>query len=374
MPSTGAWQQRLTHLGTMPIETFLSDYWQQKPLLIRDALPHIPLVEADELAGYSLEENVESRVLVETPARNPLESQWQLHAGPFDDGFFGTLPERHWTLLIQAVDQLHPQIHQLLHQFRFLPNWRVDDVMVSYAADGGSVGPHFDYYDVFLLQASGRRRWKLGQTCSAASELRSDTDCKILTEFQTVDEWLVQPGDLLYIPPNIAHWGIAEGDCVTYSVGFRAPSYSDILLDFCEDFASHTPADQRFTDPGRRLSDNPGEISETDVQRVREILMGIIGDNARLRDWFGRYMTEPQRQSPQFEVISSPELRLSPQVRAAYASTRANAAMLYINGEQFPCSLRLAQALCNYELIDSDLFERPEQQLLTALIERDWLQ
>jgi 50S ribosomal protein L16 3-hydroxylase len=247
--------------------------------------------------------------------------------------------------LVQAVNQLHPSIHTLLDRFRFIPNWRIDDVMVSYAADQGSVGPHFDYYDVFLLQASGKRRWRLGQTCSSTSLLRPDTECKILQEFVTSAEWLVEPGDLLYIPPGLAHWGVAEGECMTYSIGFRAPSHSDILLDYAQERASTFTEDQRFSDPDRAPCANPGLIAATDLAEVRAILQQSLLDDELIASWFGRFMTQPSRDSLRFD-LDSPYPVLAPGVRAAYRPQNGGQAVLYINGEEFHCSLVLAQTLC----------------------------
>ena len=371
MPST---TNILTHLGEMPVETFLSDYWQQQPLLLRNAFTNFPTIDPEELAGFSLEEDVESRILLETPKTDPLQSQWQLLNGPFDLNTFEQLPKDHWTLLVQAVDQLHPDIHALLQQFRFIPNWRVDDIMVSYATNGGSVGPHFDYYDVFLLQAHGRRRWRLGQQCTASSPLRTDTECKILTQFHAVEEWTVEPGDLLYIPPNLAHWGVADEECVTYSIGFRAPSHGDILLDYSQDLAANLSADQRFTDAGRTFNVDSGQIRQEDIQRVVDILKPMLTDEIALRDWFGRYMTQKRRESPQFEVPqNSHSVRLAAGSRAAYFAVKQNQAILYINGEQFECDPAFAQQVCNYQAIELDSLELAERELVHRFIDNEWL-
>lgn len=366
----------LTRLGDMPVDTFLREYWQRKPLLIRNALATIPLVPAEELAGYSLEEEVESRILIETPGNDPLASQWQLHHGPFTESFYSELPNRQWTLLVQAVDQLHPDIHALLHQFRFIPNWRVDDIMVSYAADGGNVGPHFDYYDVFLLQAHGSRRWQLGQTCSTTTPLRRDTDCKVLTQFDCQEEWLLHRGDMLYIPPNVAHWGVAHGECITYSIGFRAPSYSDILLDLCQDVAASISPDKRFEDAGRRPIGNPGQITAADINHVRDIVQHTLSDDQLVRDWFGRYMTQSRRQAPQFipEEYTGESVRLAPQARAAYVAIDGDTAMLYVNGEQFLCAVLFAEQLCRYSPIRKAGLKQREQRLLQILIKKEWMQ
>jgi 50S ribosomal protein L16 3-hydroxylase len=343
MKATDPWANLL---GGMPLETFFRDYWQKKPLLIRGALPDIPVIDTNELAGYALEKGVESRLIVEHPKPDaPLHSKWTLTHGPLTAKRFKSLPDSHWTLLVQAVNQLHPDIRELLQRFRFIPNWRIDDVMVSYAADKGGVGPHFDYYDVFLLQASGKRRWRIGQACTSASPLRADTDCKILQNFSTQEEWVVEPGDLLYIPPSIAHWGVAEGECMTYSVGFRAPSYAEILLDYSEEIASTLTEDQRFADPDRTPTARPGLISDADIQQVRSLLQNLLLDETNLAGWFGRFMTQPRREAPVFDA-DTPYPMLAPGVRAAFRPHGTNQAALYVEGGEILCSLSLAEALC----------------------------
>lgn len=349
--------------GGMPVAEFLRDYWQKKPLLVKQALPDLPAIDPNELAGYALEKGVESRLIIEHPhAGAPLSSDWKLVHGPLTGKSFKSLPDSHWTLLVQAVNQLNPAIHKLIKRFQFIPNWRIDDIMVSYAADKGGVGPHFDYYDVFLLQSSGRRHWRLGQSCTSASPLRQDTDCKILQEFATSAEWVVEPGDMLYIPPGLAHWGVADGECMTYSVGFRAPSYADILLDYTQERASTLSEDQRFTDPDRNPLTNPGMISDADLAKVRAILQQALLDDEYLASWMGRFMTQPSRDSLRFEM-EAPHPTLAPGVRAAYRLRSQDQAVLYVNGEEFDCSLSLAEALCAGEkpkvtAADSVLLER----------------
>lgn len=357
----------LTHLGDMPIETFLTEYWQKKPLLIRNALSDIPNLEPNEIAGFALEEDIESRILIETPTPNePLKSQWQLLLGPQHEEAFATLPNTHWTLLVQAVDQLVPEVQQLLHNFRFIPNWRVDDVMVSYATDQGNVGPHFDYYDVFLLQAHGTRLWKLGTKSSSNSQLRQDTDCKILTEFETLQEWKVHPGDLLYIPPQVSHWGIAQGECITYSIGFRAPSHSEILLDYTQESSSISTEDQRYSDESLTVRDNPGLILSEDIEQLKEIILNLASDEKQLTEWFGRYMTQARRDAPTFEPeVENNSPTLAPNCRAAYINSSGT--ILFINGEQYTCSLTLAKAICAYQAINSQKFCVSDQELITEL-------
>ncbi|HKM15433.1 MAG TPA: cupin domain-containing protein [Marinospirillum sp.] len=279
-------------LGSISREEFLRDYWQKKPLLIRQALPDFtPPLDVDELAGLALEEGVESRVVM---AQGP-ESPWQLFNGPFKESFLQTLPEKNWSLLVQAVDHLLPEVGELLKAFDFLPSWRVDDLMISYAPEGGSVGPHFDYYDVFLLQASGKRRWQLGQYCDESSPLRTDTQLKILTEFEanTEQDWVLEAGDLLYLPPQLAHWGTSlSEDCTTWSVGFRALSAEEILCGVA-DFIGETLADDlRYTDADIKLPEHLAAIDDAAMDRVKSLLNKVMDNPAALSEWFGRAMTQ----------------------------------------------------------------------------------
>jgi 50S ribosomal protein L16 3-hydroxylase len=203
-------------------EIFLARHWQRKPLLIRAALDNFsPPLDRHELAGLALEEGVESRIIEHR------DGLWQLHHGPFSEQDFQR--DFPWTLLVQAVDHHIPEVSALRRLVDFLPQWRMDDVMASYAVDGGSVGPHYDNYDVFLLQGEGERLWKLGQFCDAASTLLPHDELRILDTFECEQEYLLGPGDMLYVPPGIAHWGIAQGECTTFSIGFRAPRINDMV-------------------------------------------------------------------------------------------------------------------------------------------------
>ncbi|MFG5864346.1 ribosomal protein uL16 3-hydroxylase [Metapseudomonas sp. CR1201] len=277
-------------LGGLTAREFLRDYWQQKPLLIRQAIPGFESpISPDELAGLSLEEEVESRMVLEHGER-----PWELRRGPFAEDTYQNLPERDWTLLVQAVDQFVPEVAELLENFRFLPSWRIDDVMISYAAPGGGVGPHFDNYDVFLLQGHGRRRWKIGQMCDANSALLSHADLRILADFQQTDEWVLEPGDMLYLPPRLAHFGIAEDDCMTYSVGFRAPSAAEVLTHFTDFLAQFLPDEERYSDAGTAPASDPHEIQRDALDRLKTLLNEHMSDERLLLTWFGQFMTEPR--------------------------------------------------------------------------------
>ena len=278
-------------LGGLTAAEFLRDYWQRKPLLVRQAIPDFesPL-SADELAGLSLEESVESRIVLEHG-----KTPWEMRRGPFQEEDYQHLPEQDWTLLVQAVDQFVPEVAQLLEQFRFLPSWRIDDVMISYAAPGGGVGPHFDNYDVFLLQGHGRRRWKVGQMCSSDSPLREHADLRILADFEQSDEWVLEPGDMLYLPPRLAHYGIADDECMTYSIGFRAPSAAEVLTHFTDFLGQFLSDEERYTDAGLQpVGDDPHQIQRDALERLQGLIQEHMSDERLLLTWFGQFMTEPR--------------------------------------------------------------------------------
>ncbi len=277
-------------LGGISAREFLRDYWQKKPLLIRQAIPNFesPL-SPDELAGLALEEQVESRMVIEHGER-----PWELRRGPFAEDAFQNLPERDWTLLVQAVDQFVPEVAELREHFHFLPSWRIDDVMISYAAPGGGVGPHFDNYDVFLLQAQGQRRWKIGQMCDSDSSMLDHADLRILADFDETDDWVLEPGDMLYLPPRLAHFGTAVDECMTYSVGFRAPSAAEVLTHFTDFLAQFLPDEDRYGDADIAPVSDPHQIQMDALQRLKSLLDEHMGDERLLLTWFGQFMTEPR--------------------------------------------------------------------------------
>lgn len=350
--------------GGMSAEEFLRDYWQKKPLLIRQAFPEFesPL-SADELAGLSLEEEVESRIVLEQGA-----TPWELRHGPFTEDDYRTLPERDWTLLVQAVDQFVPEVAELLQAFRFLPSWRLDDVMISYAAPGGSVGPHYDNYDVFLLQGHGHRRWKVGQPCGPDSPLLPHPDLRILSDFEQQDEWVLAPGDMLYLPPGLAHYGIAEDACMTYSIGFRAPSHGEILTHFSDFLSQYLGDHQRYSDAGLSLPADPAQIDDQTVERLQRLILELVQDKEALGTWFGRYMTEPRFP----EMITAQELDESllndaldqgyglvrnPSARLAWRQESNEYLMLFASGEHCLLPTRLlplVQLICNQDYLDAD--------------------
>lgn len=278
-------------LGDLTAEQFLNDYWQKKPLLIRNAYPVEQLdFTPDDLAGLAGEEFIESRLISCDP-----KDHWQLSHGPFFVEDFENLQGLNWTLLVQAVDHWVPEIRQLLAYFKFIPNWRIDDIMISYAPTGGGVGPHYDQYDVFLLQLSGQRRWQIGPYCDDHSPMKPELPVKVLEHMEVTDEWVLGPGDMLYLPPGIAHDGVsASDDCMTCSVGFRAPSKATVLSEYFGWLSAQIPSSDRFEDPDLMLQSHSGEITDQAIERVQNILTEAIADKTSLKQWFGQYMTEPK--------------------------------------------------------------------------------
>jgi 50S ribosomal protein L16 3-hydroxylase len=272
---------------------FLAEYWQRRPLLLRGALPgfRCPL-PAEELAGLACEPHVESRLVLERGTQGP----WELRHGPFDEQGLAALPEDHWTLLVQDVDKHVPEVAALLDAFAFIPDWRLDDVMISYAADQGSVGPHVDEYDVFLIQAEGTRRWRIDAAPDPDLTCLPGLDLRILERFTATDDWLLNPGDCLYLPPGVPHWGIAEGECMTWSVGLRAPAWRDLAADWCEHQGARALPIGRYRDPGLRPQTHRGEICPEVFAQVRSTLEQALtgAESDAFRTWLGALLTEPK--------------------------------------------------------------------------------
>ena len=274
-------------LGGLTPGAFLRDYWQKRPLLIKNALPGFAgLLDFAEMQTLARHQDVESR-LIHGRGRD-----WQLAHGPFRKSDFKRLPKTEWTLLIQSLDNWLPEAHALLAHFDFIPHARLDDLMVSYAAPGGSVGPHFDSYDVFLLQGTGHRRWQIG----AQTDLRliDDAPLKILRQFKPEQEWLLGPGDMLYLPPHYAHHGVAEDTCTTYSIGFRAPSAQELVHAFLVHLQDTLEIDGQYADPDLRVQAHPAEISRAMLKQVASMIARLKWDAADIAQFAGRYLSDPK--------------------------------------------------------------------------------
>lgn len=373
-------------LGHLTIEEFLRDYWQKKPVLIRQAIPGFePLLAADELAGLSLEEDIESRLIIEEGKTGP----WEVKKGPFTETDYRALPENKWTLLVQAVDQWLPEAAELLEHFRFIPSWRIDDLMISYATDGGSVGPHWDQYDVFLLQAEGHREWRVGQMCSEKSSILEGPSVKILADFAETDRWVLEPGDMLYLPPGLAHWGISQGECMTYSIGFRAPSTAELFERTIDSVLPTLTQDDRYSDAGIAAQSSPGVIDDHAADRLKSLLIKAIDNPALLKATLGQLMTEAKydEQAPVYQASQegwadtvnalkeADQWARHPQARFAY-SVEDTFVAFYCQGEviRLPTSSRQdVMQLCDSAYYESEWligsFALPElKKLLTDLV------
>lgn len=281
-------------LGNLTPSQFMRRYWQKKPLLIRQAIPDVqPPLSRDALFELADNDEVDARLI--THFRN----KWQLEQGPFAPDELPSARQRAWTLLVQSVDLYDDGARALLDRFRFVPDARLDDLMMSYATDGGGVGPHFDSYDVFLLQVHGKRRWRIGAQKDLT--LRPGLPLKVLQHFEPEEEWLLEPGDMLYLPPHIAHDGIAEGECITCSIGFRAPSANELTAQFLYHLAERgerSGAAERsntlYRDPQQPAVKRPAELPVALVERVGAILAQVKWNEQDIASFLGTYLSEPK--------------------------------------------------------------------------------
>lgn len=279
---------------------FLEHYWQQQPLLIRQAIPDYQCpIDETEIAEISLEDNAEARLIIE---HKP--SQWRLETGPFTADRFGDLPKHKWTLLVQAIDHWVPDIAQLKSLFSFLPSWRLDDIMVSVATEGGSVGPHFDQYDVFLLQAKGSREWLVGQQCAIDEPQNNHSGLRLLDTFTEQSREILHPGDIYYIPPGKAHWGISNSaDCITLSIGFRAPSFAEIIDELSQELIAKLDESVRFHDISAGHRDSCHEITDADAKQLLAQLKAQIDLPSTLAT-LGRLMTNNSVNNDDYDTVN----------------------------------------------------------------------
>jgi 50S ribosomal protein L16 3-hydroxylase len=350
------------HFLGMPVDEFLRGYWQKKPLLVRQALPgYVAPLAPEDLAGLACEESALSRLI----QRDRKANRWSLRTGPFQEAEFPRLGERDWTLLVQDMDKWDADVRALLDRFRFLPAWRIDDVMISFATPGGSVGAHVDQYDVFLLQALGHRRWQIDANPKAPREFRDDSELKLLQRFEASHEWVLEPGDLLYLPPGVPHNGEAIDACMTFSIGMRAPSRAELLVDLAEELAASLPEEARYTDPDLAEPRDAFEIDEAAFARVEQALSAWSELDAKARKrWFGRFITRyrsageiapgakpPTLASVEKSLAGGGLLLRHPFSRSAW-SREARAAVLFVDGQAWQMDARSAHVLAAYEALD----------------------
>ncbi len=342
------------HLSNFDAEDFIQQYWQQSAFLMRNTLHVEELIDADDLAGLATESEVESRLIISDPENEG----WQLKHGPFSEDAFENLPPNHWTLLVQAVDHWIPEVRSLRQAFSFIPQWRIDDIMISFATDGGGVGPHYDQYDVFLIQASGNRVWKTGQLCTDDSDLIEKLPVKILTEFDEQEQWVMEPGDVLYLPPGLAHWGESIGNSLTISIGFRAPAKSEFISDFGHYLSSKISDFQRYSDISlANREQSPHQILPEDITRLKDILKEFSEADNLLESWLGQYMTEPKYDDMAVDTgdLSFEEFKSYWQKHSIYRNAASRLAFatnkLFVDGQCFESTLdtQMLHKLCELD-------------------------
>lgn len=332
-------------LSGLDESAFLRRHWQKKPLLARQALPDCAgLLTRDTLFELATRDDVQSRLVI----RN--RGHWRVEHGPFLKRDFARLPKTRWTLLVQGVNHVLPQAQELLLEFAFIPYARLDDIMISYAPPGGGVGPHFDSYDVFLLQLSGTRRWQVSAQRNLS--LIENAPLRILSRFRPQHEWLLAPGDMLYLPPRYAHDGIAVDDCLTCSIGFRAPGAQELGTRFLEFLQDRLALEGMYCDPDLKPQRHPAEIGSPMLQQMQQMIGRIRWHERDIVQFAGQYLTEPK---PHI-VFGRPYRPLTPTAFAARAARQGvrlalktqmlyHGRQLFINGERCEAGKETARIL-----------------------------
>lgn len=298
----------LAVLGGITAEQFLAEYWQKKPLLVRNGLPEIVgLLEPQDVQELALEEHASAR-LIRQKDKNP--NEWHVKSSPLTKGDFQKLPKL-WSILVQAVDHYSFDLSELWKKFPFIPQWRRDDIMVSYAPKGGSVGKHFDFYDVFLVQGHGHRRWQLGQMCDANTAFVPNQPLKLLPEIDVQFDEILAPGDLLYVPPGMAHYGVAEDDCLTFSFGFRMPNVAGMMERISDQFSANTLLQNPVVDIARKQMSQIGEINASELSHLKDLVLAQLQDSAALDAAIMSYMSEPKYPDniPEADEIEADDLK-----------------------------------------------------------------
>lgn len=363
-------EQPLALLGGLTPSQFMKRHWQKKPLLVRNAFPDfVPCVNRAELVALAGLEGVESRLIIDS------DKGWKMKHGPLAKRQLPPFSQKKWTFLVQGVDLHHDGVHALMQQFRFVPDARLDDLMISYATDGGGVGPHFDSYDVFLLQAHGQRRWRIGRNKDLT--LQAGVPLKILQNFEAEEEFVLNPGDMLYLPPKYAHDGIAEGECMTWSIGFRSPQQGElareILLGLADE-AFEGVGDALYRDPQQAAVSAPGAIPAGLGEFARDALAKALKDSHLVDSLLGEYLTEPKANvwfdPADEETDLSRGIALDRRTKMMYDDRH-----IFINGESFRVAgkdARCLRHLADHRLLDAGKLSQMSHDAKQAL--EDWAQ
>ena len=338
--------QPLDVLGGITAEQFLSEYWQKKPLLVRNALPEvINILEPDDVKELALDETVTARLIKQ---KDKDQNQWTVKSSPLIKGDFQKLPKL-WTLLVQAIDHYSFDMSEMWKKFPFIPQWRRDDIMVSYAPKGGSVGKHFDFYDVFLVQGYGHRRWQLGQMCNTETEFVAGQPLKLLPEMDVHFDEVLAPGDLLYVPPGLSHYGVAEDECLTFSFGFRMPNIADMVDQTSNRLADTAELNNPLVDITRQKVAQVGEINAEELAYLKAQVLERLQNSDDIDRAIMALMSEPKYLDsvPEADEIAVDDLRevidqgyklmIEPASRLLYTQ-QADSLAFWGNGELFSIS------------------------------------
>jgi 50S ribosomal protein L16 3-hydroxylase len=358
-------------------QTFLDQYWQRQPLLIRAAFADFnnPL-DADELAGLACDDDASARFI-----EQQADGQWRMCHGPLDDDFFASVSGNRWSILVSDVEKLLPDFQTWLQPFRFIPDWRIDDLMISYAPVGGSVGAHVDQYDVFLLQADGVREWQIEDHPRPAINQGTGSAISLLSDFKADRTFQLEAGDMLYLPPGFAHHGIAVAEpCMTWSIGFRAPSAAELIPALIHNLCETPAAQMRFVDPARASSTHPGRIEAEDLRQLRDLIRATLAaDDQTLDGWIGRALSSGSDPNPEDEpapVANSGASLVPHSYKHFLYMQHDDHTRLFVDGEMFDCSASLAQAICDRQLLPVELIEdasEADRELIDTLAARELL-
>jgi 50S ribosomal protein L16 3-hydroxylase len=368
-------EQPLALLGGLTPQQFMKRHWQKKPLLVRNAIPgFVPCLNRTELVALAGQEGVESRLIVDSA------KGWRMKHGPLAKRSLPPFSQKKWTFLVQGVDLHHDGVHALMQQFRFVPDARLDDLMISFATDGGGVGPHFDSYDVFLLQAHGQRRWRIGRQKDLS--LQPGVPLKILQNFEAEEEFVLNPGDMLYLPPKYAHDGIAEGECMTWSIGFRVPQQGELareLLLGLADEAFDGLGEALYRDPNQPAVTSPAAIPAALVGFAHQVVEKALKNPDLLNSLLGEYLTEPKS-----NVWFDGSAALAPDLASGVRLDRRTKMMyddrhIFINGESFRAGgkdARILRLLADKRALDAAscaILSDPAKEALLDWMAADWL-
>jgi 50S ribosomal protein L16 3-hydroxylase len=372
-------------------EIFLKEYWQKKPLIIKNAFKDFEdPITADELAGLAMEQEIESRIVAQHKQASDNSSKWHVNMGPFED--FEQYGEDHWTLLVQAVNNWSNPTHKLMAPFSFLPNWRLDDVMVSFSTPQGGVGPHLDQYDVFIIQGEGRRRWQVGLPDDSLETLIPHTDLKQVSDFTPFIDEITEPGDLLYIPPNHPHNGVAIENSLNYSIGFQAPNTQELWSSFADKLLDENIGTERLADKTRTVTKQPEQLVEQDIAKIKRFMLNQLEDASFFEGFIGSALTQshhameilipvtPITNEQLDDIFADNDIVFTPVLGIKSLITESPKQSLYINGEQINLcenTQKLAQVIAKKQPLAATQVKSfipclKNRQLLTNLLNKGY--